>query len=62
MPPWRLRLIEIKAGAELLPSGGESIGQGFAAELMRLRPVRIASFGPAPRVSGLTVKSRKVTR
>lgn len=62
LPPWRPRLIEIKADAELLPSGGASIGQGFAAELMRLRPVRIASFGLEPSASGLTVKSRKVAR
>ena len=62
LPPWRPRLIEIKADAELLPSGGESINQAFDSALMRLRPVRIASFGLEPSASGLAVKSRKVER
>lgn len=62
LPPWRPRLIEIKADVELLPSGGESIGPGFAAELMRLRPVRIAAFGLEPSAGGLAVTSRKVAR
>jgi len=62
LPPWRPRMVEIKAYVELLPSGGESIGPGFAPELMRLRPVRIASFGVDPSAGGFEVKSRKVER
>jgi pyridoxamine 5'-phosphate oxidase family protein len=48
LPPWQPRMIEIKADAELLQSGGESIGRGFASEMMRLYPVRIAAFGLDP--------------
>jgi pyridoxamine 5'-phosphate oxidase family protein len=45
LPPWRPRLVEIKADVELLQSGGQSIVAGFDPELMRLRPVRIVTFG-----------------
>src|SRR5438045_3434593 len=48
LPPWQPRLIEIKADVELLQSGGESIGPGFAPEIMRLRPVRVVTFGLEP--------------
>src|SRR6476646_1208448 len=45
LPPWRPRMIEIKADVELLQSGGQGIIESFAPEMMRLRPVRIAAFG-----------------
>lgn len=48
LPPWRPRMIEIKADVELIQSGGESIVRGFAPEMMRLHPVRIAAFGVDP--------------
>ena len=66
LPPWRPRMIEIKADVELIQSGGESIGRGFAPEMMRLHPVRIAAFGLDP--SGDTglgpgaVNTRKIER
>ena len=60
------RTYEIKADAELLQSGGDSIVEGFAPEMMRLRPVRIAAFGLDPSgSSGLgprAVTTRKVER
>ena len=48
LPPWRPRFVEIKAEVELLPSGGQDINAHFAPEMMRLRPVRIATFGLEP--------------
>jgi len=48
LPPWRPRMVEVKADVELLQSGGESIVEGFVPEMMRLRPVRIVTFGLEP--------------
>src|SRR4051794_13557904 len=48
LPPWRPRFIEIKADVELLQSGGQNLGPGFASEIMRLSPVRIITFGMTP--------------
>src|SRR5436189_4991245 len=43
--PWRPRMIEIRGEAELPPSGGETIGPGFAPPMFRIRPKRIISIG-----------------
>jgi pyridoxamine 5'-phosphate oxidase family protein len=43
--PWRPRMIEIRGNAEILPTGGESIGHGFDPEMFRIRPKRIISIG-----------------
>src|SRR5689334_1201261 len=43
--PWRPRFIEIKADVEVLESGGQELNQRFSPEMMRLRPVRINTFG-----------------
>jgi len=48
LPPWRPRMIEIKADVELLKSGGQGINEHFSQEMMRLHPVRIAAFGLDP--------------
>jgi pyridoxamine 5'-phosphate oxidase family protein len=45
LPPWRPRMIEIRADVELLETGGQQFGPGFAPELMRLHPVQIVAFG-----------------
>jgi pyridoxamine 5'-phosphate oxidase family protein len=45
--PWRPRMIEARGEAETLPSGGESVGPGFDAEMFRIRPRRIISIGIA---------------
>src|SRR5436305_5174902 len=60
LPPWRPRMVEVKADVELLQSGGESIVEGFAPEMMRLRPVRIVTFGLEP--GSWAPTSRKVER
>jgi pyridoxamine 5'-phosphate oxidase family protein len=43
--PWRARGIEVRGEAEVLSSGGEALGPGFAPEMFRVRPRRIVSWG-----------------
>ena len=43
--PWRPRMIEVRGEAEILPTGGESIGRGFDPPIFRIRPKRIISIG-----------------
>jgi pyridoxamine 5'-phosphate oxidase family protein len=43
--PWRPRMIEIRGEAEVLPTGGETIGRGFDPPMFRIRPKRIISLG-----------------
>ena len=43
--PWSPRGIEVRGEAEVLTSGGEALGPGFAPEMFRIRPRRIVSWG-----------------
>jgi pyridoxamine 5'-phosphate oxidase family protein len=43
--PWRPRMIEVRGDAEILPTGGETVGPGFDPPMFRIRPRRIISFG-----------------
>jgi pyridoxamine 5'-phosphate oxidase family protein len=43
--PWRPQGIEVRGEAEVLRSGGEVLGPGFAPEMFRIRPRRIVSWG-----------------
>ena len=43
--PWRVRGIEVRGEAEVLTSGGEALGPGFAPDMFRIRPQRIVSWG-----------------
>jgi pyridoxamine 5'-phosphate oxidase family protein len=43
--PWRPQGIEVRGEAEVLRSGGEGLGPGFAPEMFRIRPRRIVSWG-----------------
>jgi pyridoxamine 5'-phosphate oxidase family protein len=43
--PWHVRGIEVRGDAEVLDSGGQEIGPGFAPEVIRIRPRRIVSWG-----------------
>jgi pyridoxamine 5'-phosphate oxidase family protein len=43
--PWRPRGIEVRGEAEVLSSGGETLGPGFAPDMFRIRPRRIVSWG-----------------
>jgi pyridoxamine 5'-phosphate oxidase family protein len=38
-------MIEVRGQAEVLPTGGETIGRGFDPEMFRIRPRRIISIG-----------------
>jgi pyridoxamine 5'-phosphate oxidase family protein len=43
--PWKVRGLEIRGQAELLSTGGTTVGSGFDAEMMRITPRRIISWG-----------------
>lgn len=43
--PWRPRGIEIRGEAEVLTAGGQEIVPGFDAEMFRITPKRIISWG-----------------
>ena len=48
--PWRPQGIEVRGEAEVLSSGGEALGPGFAPDMFRIRPRRIVSWGIMGRV------------
>ena len=43
--PWRIRGIEVRGLAEVLPSGGKQRGPAFDDTMIRVRPRRILSWG-----------------
>jgi pyridoxamine 5'-phosphate oxidase family protein len=43
--PWRPRGIEVRGRVEVLGEGGEVLGPGFDAQMFRVRPRRIYSWG-----------------
>jgi pyridoxamine 5'-phosphate oxidase family protein len=43
--PWQVRGIEIRGEAEILETGGQSVIPGFDAEMFRIRPTRVISWG-----------------
>jgi pyridoxamine 5'-phosphate oxidase family protein len=43
--PWKVRGVEIRGEAEELMTGGESIRPGFDAEMVRIKPSRVVSWG-----------------
>lgn len=43
--PWKVRGVEIRGEAEELPTGGETVRPGFDAEMFRIKPSRIVSWG-----------------
>ncbi len=66
LPPWRPRLIEVRGTVEALNAGGQEIGKGFAADILRLTPTYIVSIGinddvVRPREGKVTYSGRKVT-
>jgi hypothetical protein len=38
-------MIEVRGEAEILPTGGETIGPGFDPPMFRIHPKRIVSIG-----------------
>jgi pyridoxamine 5'-phosphate oxidase family protein len=43
--PWKVRGIEIRGEAEILESGGQSVQPFFNAEMFRIRPEKVISWG-----------------
>lgn len=43
--PWTVRGIEIRGRAEILETGGTSLGPGFDPQMFRIRPNRVISWG-----------------
>lgn len=45
LPPWRARGVEVRGRAEVFGEGGEEIGPGFDADVVRIFPERIVEWG-----------------
>ncbi len=45
LPPWRARGVEVRARTEISGEGGEEIGPGFDADVLRIFPERIVEWG-----------------
>jgi pyridoxamine 5'-phosphate oxidase family protein len=45
LPPWRARGVEVRGRAEVFEEGGNEVDSDFDAELIRLHPTRIVSWG-----------------
>jgi pyridoxamine 5'-phosphate oxidase family protein len=45
LPPWRARGVEVRGRAEVFGEGGEEIGPGFDADVVRIFPQRIVEWG-----------------
>ncbi len=43
--PWKVRGVEVRGEAQELLSGGEKIRPGFDAEMFRIKPTHVASWG-----------------
>jgi pyridoxamine 5'-phosphate oxidase family protein len=43
--PWTVRGIEIRGRAEIVETGGTSLGTDFDPEMFRIRPSRVISWG-----------------
>lgn len=43
--PWTVRMLEIRGRADALSHGGARLRDGFADEMVRIHPTRIASYG-----------------
>jgi pyridoxamine 5'-phosphate oxidase family protein len=45
LQPWRARGVEVRGRAEVVGEGGEEIGPGFDADVIRIFPARIVEWG-----------------
>jgi pyridoxamine 5'-phosphate oxidase family protein len=45
LPPWRTRGLGVRGRAEISGEGGEEIGPGFDADVIRIFPERIVELG-----------------
>ena len=44
-PPWKPRFVEVRGTVEAISSGGKAINDQFEADMLRLTPTYIVSFG-----------------
>jgi pyridoxamine 5'-phosphate oxidase family protein len=45
LPPWRPRAVEVRGEAITLGIGGKAIMEGFDDPIIRIKPIRIVSWG-----------------
>jgi pyridoxamine 5'-phosphate oxidase family protein len=45
LPPWRPRAVEVRGAAVTLASGGKAIMEQFDDAIIRIKPLRIVSWG-----------------
>jgi pyridoxamine 5'-phosphate oxidase family protein len=45
LDPWRVRGVEIRGEVEILETGGQSVQLFFDAEMFRIRPAKVISWG-----------------
>ena len=45
LPPWKARFLEVRGTVQAISSGGDAINAQFAADMLRLTPTYIVSFG-----------------
>jgi pyridoxamine 5'-phosphate oxidase family protein len=46
--PWKVRGVEVRGDAEVLTSGGADLMRGFDDEMIRIRPMRVHTWGLGP--------------
>jgi pyridoxamine 5'-phosphate oxidase family protein len=46
--PWTVRMLEVRGRAEALATGGAALRDGFADEMIRIRPTRVIAYGLEP--------------
>jgi pyridoxamine 5'-phosphate oxidase family protein len=44
-PPWKARFLEVRGTVQAISSGGDAMNAQFAADMLRLTPTYITSFG-----------------
>jgi pyridoxamine 5'-phosphate oxidase family protein len=44
-PPWKARFLEVRGTVQAVSEGGDAINAQFAADMLRLTPTYITSFG-----------------
>jgi pyridoxamine 5'-phosphate oxidase family protein len=45
LPPWRPRMMEVRATAQAVAEGGKAINERFSPEILRLTPTYIVAMG-----------------
>src|ERR1700742_736595 len=45
LPPWQPRMIEVRGGVTVVPTGGKAFGDRFEDTIVRIHPTRIIAFG-----------------